>query len=307
MAVAQRAPGEIIVADSRQVYRGLDIGTSKASPEERKLVPHHLADLCEPSETFSASEFAARAQILVREIHERGHLPILVGGTGLYLRAFLKGGLAGSAADPVIRARLRGEAERLGPHALHERLRALDPPTAARVHSRDVFRVVRALELLEVTGQRPSAIRSGLWDAPRVHLSAMIVLHREREELNRLIDLRARAMWEGGLVEEVRELLAQGYGPDLPALRSPGYRQAVAYLRGTMTEVEALAAMQRATRQYARRQVIWFRREPAAQWMAVRGWDWVEPLAEQLVVRVKAGATACDDGGRGAKREGGRA
>lgn len=286
LAVARRLLGEIIVADSMQVYRGMDVGTGKPSLGERAAIPHHLLDICEPNGTFSASEFARAAHALVREIRERGHVPILVGGTGLYLRAFLKGRLAGAGGDPAIRARLRREAEVSGSQALYARLRSLDPVTAGRLHPHDLFRIIRALELLEITGRPPSEIRSDLWEAPRLQGTAMLVLSRDRQELDRLIDERAEVMWERGLVEEVRRLLAQGYGPDLPALRSLGYRQAVAHLQRRSTEGEALLSMQRATRRYARRQLLWFRREPAADWVTVRGWDWVEPLAEQLRTRL---------------------
>jgi tRNA dimethylallyltransferase len=288
LATARRIPAEIIVADSMQVYRGMDAGTSKPSREDRLAISHHLLDICEPSGTFSASEFACRAHTVVGEIRGRGRLPIIVGGTGLYLRAFLKGQLAGAGREPAIRARLHREAERVGSPALHERLAALDPATAGRVHPRDLYRVVRALELLEVTGQRPSEIRPNLWDAPRLPVSAMVVLTRDRRELDRLIDERARAMWDGGGGEEVTRLLAEGYGPDQPVFRSLGYRQAVAHLQGRWTAAEALLHMQRATRRYARRQLMWFRREPAADWVTVRGWDWVEPLAERLVARAQS-------------------
>jgi len=286
LALARRAPGEIIVADSMQVYRGMDVGTGKPSLAERASVPHHLLDVCDPSQTFSASAFASRAQAVVREIRGRGRLPILVGGTGLYLRAFLKGRLAGPQGNPAIRARLAQEAEVGGARVLHERLRALDPPSAERIHPEDQFRIVRALELWEVTGRRPSELRPALWDLPRVTVSALVVLTREREELYRLIDERARRMWEGDLVIEVRGLLDAGYAPDLPALKSLGYRQAVAYLAGRRTAAEALAEMQRATRNYARRQLTWFRREPTAEWVTVHGWEWVEPLAEKILLRV---------------------
>lgn len=286
LALARRAPGEIIVADSMQVYRGMDVGTGKPSVAERASVPHHLLDVCDPSQTFSASAFASRAQAVVREIRGRGRLPILVGGTGLYLRAFLKGRLAGPQGNPAIRARLAQEAKVGGARVLHERLRALDPPSAERIHPEDQFRIVRALELWEVTGRRPSELRPALWDPPRVTVSALVVLTREREELYRLIDERARRMWEGELVIEVRGLLDAGYAPDLPALKSLGYRQAVAYLAGRRTAAEALAEMQRATRNYARRQLTWFRREPTAEWVTVHGWEWVEPLAEKILLRV---------------------
>lgn len=286
LAVARRAPGEIIVADSMQVYRGMDAGTGKPSAPERAAIPHHLLDLCDPTQTFSASEFASQAQAVVPEIRGRGRLPILVGGTGLYLRAFLKGRLVGPEGNPAIRARLTQEAAVGGARSLHERLRALDPPSAERIHPGDLFRIVRALELLEITGRRPSELRPALWDPPRVTVSALVVLTREREELYRLIDERARRMWEAGLVSEVGSLLAAGCAPDLPALKSLGYRQAVAYLQGRRSAAEALAEMQRATRNYARRQLTWFRREPAALWVMVRGWEWVEPLAERLLARL---------------------
>jgi tRNA dimethylallyltransferase len=286
MALARRAPGEIIVADSMQVFRGMEVGTGKPSAVERAAVPHHLLDVCDPSESFSASAFASRAQAAVQEIRGRGRLPILVGGTGLYLRAFLKGRLAGAGGDPAIRERLRQEAAVGGARSLHERLLALDPPSAERIHPGDLFRIVRALELWEMTGRRPSELRPALWDPPRATVSALVVLTREREELYRLIDERARRMWEAGLASEVRGLLAAGYAPDLPALKSLGYRQVVAYLQGRRSAAEALAEMQRATRNYARRQLTWFRREPAAEWMTVHGWEWVEPLAEKILARL---------------------
>jgi tRNA dimethylallyltransferase len=286
MALVRRVPGEIIVADSMQVFRGMEVGTGKPSAVERAAVPHHLLDVCDPSESFSASAFASRAQAAVQEIRGRGRLPILVGGTGLYLRAFLKGRLAGAGGDPAIRERLRQEAAVGGARSLHERLRALDPPSAERIHPGDLFRIVRALELWEMTGRRPSELRPALWDPPRATVSALVVLTREREELYRLIDERARRMWEAGLASEVRGLLAAGYAPDLPALKSLGYRQVVAYLQGRRSAAEALAEMQRATRNYARRQLTWFRREPAAEWMTVHGWEWVEPLAEKILARL---------------------
>lgn len=289
MQVARRAGGEIIVADSMQVYRGMDVGTGKPSRADREAVPHHLLDICDPGEVFSASEFAARVHALVREIRARGRVPLLVGGTGLYLRAFLKGGLAGVAGDPAIRARLLLDAETAGVAGLHERLRGQDPATAERVHPGDRFRIVRALELLEMTGQRPSEIRPGLWDAPRAPVSALYVLTREREELYGLIDARARRMWDGGLVDEVRGLLRSGYDPGMRTLQALGYRQALAVLQGRLSDAAGLCDMQRATRNYAKRQLTWFRREPFAEWIGVTGWDWVEPLAERLSARVAAG------------------
>jgi tRNA dimethylallyltransferase len=271
------------------VYRGMDIGTGKPSRADREVVPHHLLDIHDPGETFSASEFAARAHALVREIRGRGRVPLLVGGTGLYLRAFLKGGLAGVAGDPAIRARLLRDAEVAGLAGLHERLRRQDPATAERVHPGDRFRIVRALELLEATGQRPSEMRPGLWDVPHVAVSGLYVLTREREELYRLIDARTRRMWDGGLVDEIRRLLRSGWHPGMRTLQALGYRQALAVVQGRLSEAEGLCGMRRATRNYAKRQLTWFRREPVAEWISVTGWDWVEPLAEALSARIAAG------------------
>ena len=291
MAVAARAPGEIIVADSMQVYRRMDVGTGKPSRADRRAVPHHLLDICDPTQAFSAFDFARRARDVVEDVHARGRLPILVGGTGLYLRAFLKGQLSGGAGDPAIRARLRAEATAQGPAALHDRLRQVDPDSAGSIRPGDLFRIVRALELWELTGKPASTIRPGLWDPPRVPVSAFVVLTRDRQELFRLIDLRAERMWQDGLVAEVRRLLDMGYAADLRPLQSLGYRQALAVITGEVGEADALAEMQRATRNYAKRQATWFRREPAAEWITVRGADWVEPLATALLARLEcAGA-----------------
>jgi tRNA dimethylallyltransferase len=286
MAIAHAAPGEIIAADCMQVYRGLDIGTGKPSAQERATVPHHLVDICEPTDTFSAHVFARRAARAAHEIRGRGRLPILVGGTGLYLRAFLTGNLAGSGANPALREWLRREAQALGTRALFERLRATDPVSAARIHPEDLVRIVRALELADSTGRRPSEWRTRLWQAPRVPGALMLVLTRERDELSNLINARAHRMWEGGLLEEVRGLLAQGYAADLRPLQAIGYRQAVAVVQGKVSPAEGLRSMQRATRQYAKRQLTWYRREPAAEWVTVRGWAWVEPLAREILERL---------------------
>ena len=207
MAVAAHAPGEIIVADSMQVYRGMNVGTGKPSRADRCAVPHHLLDICDPTQVFSAFDFARRARDTVDAVHARGRLPILVGGTGLYLRAFLKGQLSGGAGDPAIRARLRAEAAAQGSAALHERLRQIDPDAAASIRPGDLFRSIRALELCELTGGPVSRIRPGLWDPPRVAVSAFVVLMRERAELFRLIDLRAKRMWEVGQEKSFRSMI----------------------------------------------------------------------------------------------------
>ncbi|MFB3817815.1 MAG: tRNA (adenosine(37)-N6)-dimethylallyltransferase MiaA [Candidatus Methylomirabilales bacterium] len=283
MALAARTPAEVVAADSMQVYRGLDVGTAKPTAAERARVPHHLLDVREPWEGFSAAEFAAEAHRLVGEIRARGRLPILVGGTGLYLRAFLKGRLAPAPRDPALRARLHREAQAAGPAALHARLAALDAASAARIHPHDVVRLVRALEIHALTGRPPSSLRPALWDAPRTTVGAFLVLTRARDELQRLIDARCAAMWAGGLLDETRRLLAEARGLAARRLEAVGYRQAALYLEGRLGEEEALAAMQRATRAYAKRQMTWFRREPEALWVPVRGTDWTAALAAEIL------------------------
>jgi tRNA dimethylallyltransferase len=289
MALARAAPGEIIAADSMQIYRGLDVGTAKPAAAERAEVPHHLLDVREVWEDFSAAEFAARAHRLAGEIAGRGRLPILAGGTGLYLRAFLKGRLAPAAADAAVRARLQAEADALGSAGLHARLRGLDPASAERIHPHDRVRIVRALEIQTVTGRPASALRPALWDPPRAPVRTFVVLTREREELHRRIDARCGAMWAGGLLEETRRLLAAPRGLSWRRLEAVGYRQAALFLTGRLDEAEALLAMQRATRAYAKRQLTWFRREPAATWVPVHGEDWAERLAADLLAAVSDG------------------
>jgi tRNA dimethylallyltransferase len=282
-ALARRAPGEIIVADSMQVYAGLDVGTGKPTLDERAAVPHHLLDVCRPTEPFSAGAFLREASRLTREIRARGRLPILAGGTGLYLRAFLRGRLAGTGSDPAIRARLTDEAERLGAAALHARLTALDPASAARIPPGDRRRIVRALELWEMTREAPSRLRPGLWGHPQADVAGFLVLTRERAELHRLIDLRCRRMWAAGLLDETARLLAAGNPESLRPLQALGYRHAADFLGGRLSAEAALAEMQRATRNYAKRQLTWFRREPSARWLTVRGWDWIEPVCENIL------------------------
>ena len=275
-----------------QVYRGLDIGTNKPSQAERRAVPHHLVDICEPHDSFSAFAFAEAAATAIHAIQRRGGFPILVGGTGLYLRAFLKGQLAGGGRDAELRERLQAEAARDGVPALYARLRTLDPLSAETIRPGDLVRIVRALEVWEGTGRPPSELRPDLWDAPQVALSGFLVLTRPREELAELIERRSARMWEAGLLDEVRGLVAAGVAPDARSLQSIGYRQAVAVLAGRLNLAEAQRDLVRATRQYAKRQLTWFRREPAAEWISASGAAWLEPLVEQLAFRLMASTQA---------------
>lgn len=262
-ALGGAAGAEIVCCDSQQVYLGMDVGTAKPTPEERREIPHHLLDLVHPDEAFHAARWAALARVAVREIAARGRLPIVVGGTGLYFRALTVGFFEAPPADPAIRARHRAEAAALGVEALHERLTGVDAEAAAAIGRRDLLRISRALEIHEQTGVPITALRREA--APPADLAPrVVVLDPPPGELRPRIEVRARDMFAGGFEDEVRALRAAGYGPALRPLQALGYQQAGALLDGTMTRDEALAATIAATVDYARRQRTWFRKQAAS-------------------------------------------
>jgi tRNA dimethylallyltransferase len=262
LALAGRWPVEILVADSRQVYRGMDIGTAKPDAPARAAVPHHLLDLADPDESFSVAQWVERARGLLPEIANRGRMPMIVGGTGLYVSALVDGhDYASQAWAPELRARLAGELEADGLGPLAKRLASLDPATAARTDLRNPRRVLRALERAEAGGESaPGAV-------PYAGRLALIGIDRPREELYRRIDERAASLFDGGLLDEVRLLVERGYGPDLPPMSGHGYQEAAAHLAGEWTLAQAIESTARRTRQYAKRQLSWFRRDPRILWV----------------------------------------
>lgn len=267
LALAERWNAEIVNCDSRQVYRGLDIGSAKPSAAERAAHPHHLFDVVDPDAPFDAARYAALARAAIAAIAARGRRVIVVGGTGLYLKALRYGLFGGPPADAALRARLEA-AEAAAPGLLHARLAAGDPATAARLHPRDRVRVVRALEVLEMTGRPLSA-----WHAAHRFRGGelpmrVVGLAVDRAVLVARLDQRCADMLAAGLLDEMRALFARGYGPELPALRSIGYRQMGAHLRGECDLETALAGMRRATRQLAKRQLTWFRADQTITWVA---------------------------------------
>ena len=264
--LARRWEAEIVGADSVQVYKGLDIGSAKPTPEERAQVPHHLLDVAEPTERFSAARYAELAQAAVADIHARGRRVLLVGGTGLYIKALLWGLAPAPPVDPALRAELAAQWEQRGPQALHARLAGHDPVAAGRLHPNDRQRVLRALEVCLQTGRPFSEQQRDHGFAQPRYAHLMVGLERPREELNQRIEARARAMWRGGLLAEVEALLAAGAPPDAPGLGSLGYRQAVAALNGSMQPQEALFDMIKATKAYAKRQFTWFRGVEGLHW-----------------------------------------
>jgi len=266
LELAAAIGGEIVSADSRQVYRHLDIGTAKPTPAERARVPHHLIDVADPDDAFDAARFRALALAAIGDVHARGRAVVICGGTGLYLRVLLHGLFRGPAAAPDLRARLRAAEKAEGPGTLHRRLAALDPASARRLHPRDLFRIVRALEVLELTGTPISAWQETHGFRTDGLRTLVLGCARHREELSARIEERCRAMLGQGLVDEIRGLWARGWGPDLPPLRSVGYRELGAYLQGACDEPTAVAAFARATRRLAKRQRTWFRAETAIEW-----------------------------------------
>ncbi len=264
LELAERFGGEIVSCDSVAVYRGMELGTAKPTREERARVPHHLIDVVEPDEPFTAGEYSRRARAALQEIASRGRIPIVTGGTGLYLRALTEGLFAGPARHEDLRARLRRSAERHGATWLHRLLRRLDAKTAERIHPNDTAKVIRAIEVCVAAREPMSAVMGR--DPLEGFRVVRIGLNPPRAALYARLNERCAAMFAAGLVEETRGLLTK-FGP-VKALDSLGYRQALRVLRDSWTSDEALRAAQQGHRNYAKRQMTWFRREPEVQWIA---------------------------------------
>ncbi len=266
--LALRFGGEIVGGDSIQVYRGFDIGTDKPSPAERRGVPHHLIDIVDPTVQFTAADFVREALAAARGIASRGRLPIVAGGTGLYLKALIDGLFPGPGRDPAVRAALEAEVREKGLEALFRRLQAVDPAYAAKIRDRDKVRIVRALEVYEATGRPISehfrATASPVADRTVVRLG----LRLDRAVLVRRIEERVERMFARGLVDEVRGLLARGVPDDAPPFRALGYRHVLAHLRAGLALEEAVALTKTDTRQYAKRQMTWFRKMDGVAWFS---------------------------------------
>jgi tRNA dimethylallyltransferase len=283
LAVAERLGGEIVSADSMKVYRGLDVGTAKPLPEDRRRVPHHAVDVADPDETFSAARWLDLAEAAVAAIRARGRTPIVSGGTPFYLKALLEGLFEGPDADPALRRRLRAEAAEHGSEHLHARLAGVDPEAAERIHPNDLRRIVRALEVQEKTG-RPISDLQRQWGERRPEYRPLLVaIRRSRDDLTRRITDRARRMLDGGLVEEVRTLIDRhgdlGRGPS----QALGYAEVLAYLRGDLAEDDLLDAIVAHTRQFARRQTSWLRRFEGVTWLSAAPDTPTDTLADRVV------------------------
>ncbi|HEY7393169.1 MAG TPA: tRNA (adenosine(37)-N6)-dimethylallyltransferase MiaA [Bryobacteraceae bacterium] len=279
LALAEEFHGEVINCDSLQVYRHFNLGTAKLSLPERRGIPHHLIDIVDPDELFTAGEYARRARVVLEEISSREKLPIVAGGTGFYLRALLDGLFAGPERDAALRERLVSR-ERRRTGSLHRILRRLDPAAARNIHPNDVPKLTRALEVCLLTQRRVSELFRAGRDALRGYHILKIGLDPSRDSLYARLDERCRRMFESGLVEEVKHILALGFSAEAKPFESHGYKQALQLLRGELTLKEAIFYAQRNTRRYAKRQMTWFRQE--------RGMAWLKGFGEEPGIRASA-------------------
>ncbi len=285
--LAQEYSGEIISCDSMQVYRGFDVGTDKPRPEARKKVPHHLIDIIEPEEQFSAADFARLAVEIAGEVINRGHLPIVVGGTGLYHRALVQGLFPGPGRDSALRQLLKKEASELGLETLYERLKQVDPDYAAKISPRDGIRIIRALEVYQLTGQPISHHFQNTSSPAREKgfILRQIGLKLERKELYRRIEARVDRMFAQGIVEEVKNLLAKGVPEKATPFKGLGYRQVLKYLKGEISLQEAINETKLETRHYAKRQLTWFRKSPGLVWFEPEDRESIRNYVENEVLR----------------------
>ena len=264
--LAQHFEGQIIGADSMQVYKHMDIGTAKPTAAERARVVHHMVDFVEPDEPFDAAQYAARAREKIIELDQQRITPFVVGGTGLYIKALLYGLFDEKVSDPEIRDRLKAEAGTHGIQFLHERLGRQDPETANRLHPNDTYRILRALEVVAATGQAISKHhkKHGFFDQPFASLK--IGLEMDRTLLYERINRRVDAMISAGFLDEVKSLMARGYSADLKPMQSIGYRHMLDYIEGRLNWAECVRTMKRDHRRYAKRQLTWFGADPEIIW-----------------------------------------
>ena len=283
--LARRTGGEIISIDSMKVYRRMDIGTAKPSLEVRRQIPHHLLDIVEPSGEFSVAQYVKHAEAAITDIQARRRPVFVVGGTPLYVKALSEGLFEGPGADPTLRARLIATAEREGRDVLYERLRRVDPTAAERIHPNDLRRIVRALEVFELTGQPISALQEQ-WDRDRTKYECVFIgLRREREDQAHRINERVRRMIAEGLVDEVRSLLAEAKPLSTAARQALGYAEIIQHLEGRCTLADAVEMIKINTRQFAKAQRTWFKRFAGVEWIDLSPDADAADLADTLIAR----------------------
>jgi tRNA dimethylallyltransferase len=265
--LADAIAGEVVGADSMQVFRRMDIGTAKPTPEEQARVRHHLVDVADPEEDYDAVRYVADAEAAIADITGRGRVPLVTGGTGFYIKALLHGLFPSPPVDPAERDTLRRRLDAEGPGPLHRELASVDPEAAERLHPNDAYRIVRALEVYQSTGRTMSSFQQAHGFRQSAYRALKIGLHMDREALYNRIDRRVDMMLEAGLEAEVRRLLAEGLGPERKSMQSIGYRHMAEYIAGDLTRDEMAATLKRDTRRYAKRQLTWFRADADTHWM----------------------------------------
>ena len=284
--VAKAFGTEVLTADSRQVYRGMDIGTDKPVQEERQGVPHQLIDLVNPHQSFNAGLYRRQAMEEIERLYRDSRLPLVVGGTGLYVRTLLKGLCSAPPADLTVRAALRQEAKEWGYDRLYARLVEVDAVTAARLHPRDESKVIRALEVYQLSGRRMSEFQQEHGFSERPFSALIVGLNRDRDVLYRRIEERIDWQLAHGLIEETQQLLAQGYRRTSAAMKGLGYRQVAEHLAGEYDANEMVRRFKRDTRHFSKRQMTWFRKEPGIQWLAIEESEPVSRTAARVVGHV---------------------
>jgi tRNA dimethylallyltransferase len=267
ISLASEFNGEIVSADSMQIYRHMDIGTAKPTPEEMTRVPHHMMDIIDPDTRFDAVSYEKRARALILSIYRRHRIPFVVGGTGFYIKALIHGLCDARPSRPEIRERLQAESISGGVEALHQRLLACDPETASKLHPNDTYRILRALEVFEITGKTLSSHHQAHRFAHSAFTYLKIGLQMDRKALYERIDQRVEAMMSAGLLAEVQGLLNRGYASSLNAMQAIGYRHMADFLEGRQPLDEAVRTLKRDTRRYAKRQMTWFARDTDIHWI----------------------------------------
>jgi tRNA dimethylallyltransferase len=295
--VAKAFETEVLTADSRQVYRGMDVGTDKPLPGERQGVPHRLIDLVNPNESFNTGLYRRQAIDEIERLHRDCRLPLVVGGTGLYVRTLLKGLCEAPPADPLVRAALRQEAKGQGHDRLYAQLVVVDPVAAARLHPRDESKVIRALEVYRLSGRRMSEFQQEHGFAERPFSALIIGLNRDRNALYRRIEERIDWQLAHGLIEETKQLLAQGYQRDSAAMKGLGYRHVAEHLAGEYDVAEMVRRFKLDTRHFSKRQMTWFRKEPGIQWLTVEESESAQHTAELVARQVERFLTTLGDQG----------
>ena len=268
ITLAEACNGEIVSADSMQIYRLMEIGTAKPTPGEQSRIPHHLIDIITPEIPFDAARYEKMAREVISDLHGQGKLPIIAGGTGFYIKALTQGLFDSIPHDPEVRQRLKKEADILGGDALHKRLSACDPETGRKLHPNDTYRILRALEIFETTGKPLSSHHRGHQFSKRPFRQLKIGLTMPREALYERINARVDQMLQAGLLNEVQILVEKGYASELKSMQSIGYRHMVDFIFGRLDWQEAVRTMKRDTRRYAKRQMVWFKADPEIHWLA---------------------------------------